>query len=491
MPKRQSLKRVPRPRGPKIAAEGLTFDDVLLVPKRSSAATRKEVDTSSQLTSNIMLAVPVISSNMDTVTEAPMAAAMAQQGGIGIIHRFMSVERQVAQVARVKRLEGLVIKDPYTIGPSITLAEARELMDKYETSLMVVDQNRLLLGILTHRDLAFERNLNKSVSSGMTKKGKLITGTLGISLKRAEALLHKHRIEKLPLVDRRGYLVGLITSKDLLKRIKFPNATKDSEGRLMVGAAIGVKEGYLSRAQALVEAGVDVLVVDIAHGHSDLAVETVKRVKGQFSNVELVAGNVATPNGVKDLQRAGADAVKIGVGPGSVCTTRIVAGAGYPQLSAIIECTKSAKVPLIADGGIRYPGDVAKALGAGSDTVMIGNLLAGTDESPGSIITRGGKRFKLYRGMAGVGANLSKKDSDGKEIEDQILLDDMTAEGVDSLVPYKGSIKEVIRNLVGGLRSGMSYSGARNIKELHQKAQFVRITLTGVTESNAHDVKEL
>ena len=475
----------------KIIGEGLTFDDVLLVPQRSGIASRKDVDTSSDLTPNIKLAIPIISANMDTITEAPMAAAMAQQGGLGIIHRFMSVENQVAQVARVKRLEGLLIKNPYTAGPNISLADAKELMDRYDTSLLIVDRDGKLLGILTFRDLRFERDFKKPVWRAMTKGKKLVTGSPGITLDKAEALLHKHRIEKLPLIDRQGRLAGLITSKDLIKRIKFPTATKDGQGRLRVGAAIGVKEGFLARAQALIEAEADVLVVDIAHGHSELAIETVKAVKRRFPKVEVIAGNVATPEGVRDLQIAGADTVKVGVGPGSVCTTRIVAGSGYPQISAIIECVKAAKVPLIADGGMRYPGDITKALAAGASTIMTGNILAGTDEAPGSLITRDGRRYKLYRGMAGVGANLDKKDTDGSDIEDQLLLDEMTPEGTDALVPYRGSVKEVLRQFVGGLRSGMSYSGAHNIKELQQKAQFVRITTAGIKESHAHDVKEL
>lgn len=475
----------------KVIAEGLTFDDVLLVPKRSGVTSRKDVDTSTQLTPKIKLAIPIVSANMDTVTESEMAASMASQGGIGIIHRFMTIERQVEQVARVKRLEGLVIRDPYTVGPDITLAEAKEPMDKYSTSLMVVDKDRKLLGVLSHRDILLEKDLSKPISLLMTKRRNLITASPNVTLERAEELLHKHRIEKLPLVDRQGRIAGLITSKDLIKRRKFPMATKDEEGRLRVGAAIGVKEEYLERAKALVEAGVDVLVVDIAHGHSDLAIETTKAVKAHFPNVEVIAGNVATADGVRDLQEAGADAIKVGVGAGSVCTTRVVAGAGYPQLSAIMECAKSAKVPIIADAGIRYPGDVAKALAAGGQTVMIGNLLAGTEESPGSVLTRSGRRYKLYRGMAGVGANLSKKDAENAEVEDQLLLDDMTPEGVDALVPYRGTVAEVIRQLVGGLRSGMSYSGAKTIPELQEKAGFVKITAAGIRESHAHDVEQL
>jgi len=475
----------------KISGEGLTFDDVLLVPQRSGVVSRKDIDISSHLTSEIKLATPIISANMDTVTEAKMAAAMAQQGGLGIIHRFMSVGQQVEEVTKVKRLEGLVIKNPYTIGPNVILAEAQELMDRFDTSLLVVDKDMKLLGILTFRDLRFEHNFKKSVSEAMTKGKKLVTGHLGITLERAEALLHKYRIEKLPLIDRQGRLTGLITSRDLLKRIKFPSATKDRQGRLMVGAAIGVKEGFLERAEVLVGAGVDILVVDIAHGHSEPAIDAVKAIKNHFPKTQVIAGNVATSEGVKDLQDAGADAVKVGVGPGSVCTTRLVAGSGYPQLSAIDNCARAANVPLIADGGIRYPGDVAKALAAGATTVMVGNLLAGTDEAPGSVLTKDGRRYKFYRGMAGVGASLDKKDAEGTPVEDQLLLDGMTPEGVEALVPYRGTAKEVLTQLVGGLRSGMSYSGAKNIKELQRKAQFVRITSAGIEESHAHDVKEL
>lgn len=472
-----------------LSEDGLTFDDVLLVPQRSGVISRKDIDTSTQLTPKIKLAIPIVSADMDTVTEAEMAIAIAQQGGIGIIHRFMPIVKQVGEVEEVKRLEAWIIRKPYTIGPNATLAEAHEVMERHNTSLMVVDKEKKLLGILTHRDLKFEDNLKKRVSETMTKGKDLVTAPPGISLEKAKTLLHKHRIEKLPLIDRQGKLVGLITARDLLKRIKFPKATKDGEGRLQVGAAIGVKKDYLERAQALVSAGVDLLVVDIAHGHSDLAINTVKAVKREFPKTEVIAGNVATPQGVKDLESAGADAVKIGVGPGSVCTTRVVTGAGYPQLSAIMECVKVAKVPLIADGGVRHPGDVTKALAAGAQTVMIGNLLAGTDESPGSVITRDGKRFKLYRGMAGYGASLSRKDAEGKEIEDQLLLDEMTPEGIDALVPYRGSVEEVLKDLIGGLRSGMSYSGARTLPELTKKAGFVRVTPAGLSESHPHNVE--
>ncbi len=384
----------------------------------------------------------------------------------------------------------MVIKDPHRVSREITVQEAREISDRYNTSLMVVDQKQRLIGIVTHRDLIFEKPDTKILAI-MTKGKDLITAPPNTAIKRAQRILHRNRIEKLPLVNKDGTLAGLITVKDILKRTEFPDATKDSEGRLRVGAAIGVRDDYFERAEMLIDAEVDVIVVDIAHGHSDMAIAAVKGLKKRFPEVEVITGNIATPSGVKDLQKAGADAVKVGVGPGSVCTTRVVAGTGFPQLSAILKCARAAKVPLIADGGIRYPGDVTKALAAGAQTVMIGNLFAGISESPGAVVTRNGKRFKLYRGMAGYGASLSRKGPRGRGEEDQLLIDSMTPEGVDALVPYRGSAAEAIRNIVGGVRSGMSYSGAQTIAQLQEKAKFVRVTLAGIRESHSHDVAEL
>ncbi|HID72479.1 TPA: CBS domain-containing protein, partial [Candidatus Micrarchaeota archaeon] len=397
------------------------------------------------------------------------------------------------QVAKVKRLEALIIKDPYTISLKSTLAEAKDLMDRYNTSLMVVGEGRELLGILTHRDIIFEEDLNKPVATAMTKKAKLITGPRGISMKRAQKLIHKHRIEKLPLVDRKGRLKGLITAKDLLKRIKFPTATKDDEGRLGVGAAIGVKKESLKRAQALINMGVDVLVVDIAHGHSDNAIDAVRALRREFGDIELVAGNVATPEGTRDLIEAGVDAVKVGVGPGSICITRVVTGFGVPQLTAVAECAAVAReynVPIIADGGIRNSGDLVKALAAGASSVMLGSLLAGTKESPGVIILRNGRRYKVSRGMASLGAVMSRPDRQPEDDEDPTWAR-VVAEGVEAAVPYRGSVNDVLDQLVGGLRSGLSYGGAMTIKELQANAEFIPITWAGLQESKPHDVEVL
>ncbi len=469
---------------------GLTFDDVLLVPRRSPVRSRGDVDTSSLLVEGIRLHIPILSANMDTVTESEMAITMARLGGLGIIHRFMSVERQAAEVARVKRAENLVVENPYTIAPETTVAQARQLMEEWDSGgLLVSDADGHLLGILTTRDVLFEDDGSRPVREVMTPRERLVTAPPGTTLAEARRILHRARVEKLPLVTEDGRIAGLITAKDIVKREQYPHATKDEKGRLRVGAAVGVKQGELERAEALVAADVDLLVLDIAHGHSDHAIEMLKRLRATFGGrVKIVAGNVATAQGVRDLAEAGADAVKVGVGPGSICITRVVTGFGVPQLSAILECARAARevgVPIIADGGIRTSGDLTKALAAGAQTVMIGGLFAGTRESPGFTVQRNGQRFKLVRGMASLSANMSRHDSADVD-PDQIV-----PEGVEAMVPYRGSVVEIVRQLVGGLRSGMSYAGAYTIAELQENAEFVPITLAGLQESKPHDVHVL
>jgi IMP dehydrogenase len=470
--------------------EGITFDDVLLIPKRSAIISRKDTDLSTRLSRNIRLNMPIISANMDTVTEANMAIAIAREGGIGIIHRFMSIEQQVHEVEKVKRSESIVIERPYTISPSNTVADAKGMMkDLGISGLLVVDNEGRLSGIVTRRDVQFEQD-KKKVANIMTKN--VIKAQYGISIEEAKDMLHKHRIEKLPLVDENNRVRGLITAKDINKMEEYPLASKDKKGRLLVGAAVGVKGDFMDRTEALLEAGADTIVVDIAHGHSENAINAIKIIKKAFPNCELIAGNVATSEGTKDLIQAGADAVKVGVGSGSICITRIVTGSGVPQLTAIMDCAKMAKdydIPIIADGGIRNSGDVTKALAAGASTVMVGSLLAGTDESPGVSITKNGKRYKIYRGMASFYASLGRKYREEGELNIEEDLNDYVPEGVEALVDYKGSVKDIIRHLVGGLRSGLSYCGARNITELQQNAKFIKMTTAGYIESMPHDVK--
>lgn len=473
--------------------EGLTFDDVLLVPRRSDVQTRKEIETRTKLSRHISLNIPVVSANMDTVTESAMAIIMAREGGIGIIHRFMSVEEQVAQVLRVKRSESIVIEQPYTLTSERTLKDALAVMrDNNVSGLLITNPDGGLTGILTSRDILFEDDLSKKVSEIMTKDKDLITAPLGIKLEEAKRLLHEHRIEKLPLVDESGLLKGLITCKDIVKMSQFPKASKDRKGRLMVGGAIGVKGEFVKRAEGLIEAGVDVLVVDIAHGHSDLAINCVREIRKNFRDVELIAGNVATPEGVLDLAQAGVDAVKVGVGSGSICITRLITGSGVPQLTAIIECAKLADelgIPLIADGGIRNSGDITKALAAGASTAMIGSILAGMDESPGITVLRYGRKYKVLRGMASIGATVGRSERELQPNDASSNLLDYVAEGVEGFIPYRGSAAEAVHQLVGGLRSGMSYCGVRSIDELRRKATFVRITNAGLKESQPHDVE--
>jgi IMP dehydrogenase len=472
--------------------DALTFDDVLLVPKRTRIRSRKDVDLSTRLSRNIKLNTPIVSANMDSVTESAMAISMAHNGGIGIIHRFMPVERQVEEVLKVKRAESVIIEEPYTIWPSATMADAKRLMqEKGVNGLLVVDANKKLLGILTARDLLFEDNDLSTVSELMTPMKSLHTAAADASIEEARQMLRKHKLEKLPLVDEDGHLRGLITSKDMVTLAERPQARKDAKGQLIVGAAVGIRESYIERARALVDAGVDVLVVDVAHGHSDRVINVVRKLKKELSQADIIAGNVATPEGTKDLIDAGADAVKVGIGSGSICITRIVTGAGVPQLTAIVECAEAAKesdIPIIADGGIRNSGDITKALAAGASSVMIGSMLAGTEESPGVTVMRNGRKYKIHRGMASVGASMKRGT---EEAEDEAALLEYVAEGVEAFVPYRGAAHEIITQLAGGIRSGLSYSGARTLAELRQNASFVRLTPAAQKESYPHDVETI
>ncbi len=469
--------------------EGLTFDDVLLVPKRSSVVSRSHVSLRTELSRNVSINMPIVSANMDTVTEANMAIAIAREGGIGIIHRFMSIEQQVNEVRRVKRAENIIIEQPYTVSQEQRLQDAISKMNEYNVSGLLVTDDERLVGILTRRDIMFESDGNKRVYDVMTKN--VITAKYGIGIEEAKDILHKYRIEKLPLVDEKNRVKGLITAKDIMRMNEYPLAAKDKKGRLLVGAAVGVKGDYMERTDKLLEAGTDIIVIDIAHGHSENAINAIKSIKKAHPTCELIAGNVATAQGTKDLIEAGVDAVKVGVGSGSICITRIVTGSGVPQLTAIMECTKVAReynVPVIADGGIRNSGDITKALAAGAHTVMIGSLLAGTDESPGVSITKNGKRYKIYRGMASFYASLGRKIREEGALAIDEDLNDYVPEGVEALVEYKGSVVEIVRHLLGGLRSGFSYCGARNIDELHRNAEFIRMTTAGYIESMPHDV---
>jgi IMP dehydrogenase len=464
---------------------GLAYDDVLIVPRRSSVASRRDVSTRSRITRMIELAVPIVSANMDTVTESAMAIAMAQTGGLGVIHRFLPIEREAAEVAHVKRFLTYVIDDPYRIAPERTVAEARaEASRRGVSGLLVTSPEGKLLGILTARDLRAEPD-ERPVSEAMTPRERLVSAPPAVSLEEARELMHKHRIEKLPLVSD-SLLAGLITMRDVEFIERFPQATRDERGRLRVAAAVGVREDYLDRAEALLRAEADALVLDIAHGHSDHALEALRALKSAWPHVEIIAGNVATASGVRDLVEAGADAVKVGIGPGFVCTTRLVAGAGVPQLTCVLDCAPAAAelgTPILADGGIRRPADVAKAIAAGADTVMVGSLFAGTSESPGDVVERGGRRYKVYRGMASRAAAAARLEGERKED----ALDQYVPEGVERVVPLKESVTEIVTELVGGLRSGMSYVGARSVAEFRQAAELIRITAAGRRESEPGD----
>jgi IMP dehydrogenase len=471
-----------------LPGEAVTYDDVLLVPAKSSVLPR-EVDVRTRLTTTIEMNIPLVSAAMDTVTESAMAIAMAREGAVGILHRNMPVEKQVEEVDKVKRSESGMILDPITLSPEKKVRDALALMSKYSISGIPIVKDEKLVGILTNRDLRFEPNLDLEISKIMTD-GRLITAPVGTTLEKAEAILQKHRIEKLPVVDKNGRLKGLITFKDIHKKKRFPRACKDRHGRLRVGAAAGVTSDTLERVAALVAAGVDVIVIDTAHGHSRGVIETVKRVKRKYPDLELIAGNVGTPAATIDLIKAGADAVKVGIGPGSICTTRVIAGVGVPQVTAIYQCSQAAKrhrVPIIADGGVKQTGDIAKAIAAGADSVMIGALFAGLEESPGEKILYEGRAYKIYRGMGSLEAmREGSRDRYFQDMEDEIQK--LVPEGIEGRVPYKGSLSEAVFQMVGGLRAAMGYCGAKNIAEMKRNARFIRMTEAGLKESHPHDV---
>jgi IMP dehydrogenase len=482
--------------------EALTFDDVLLLPARSDVVPAS-VNTQTHVTRNITLNIPIISAAMDTVTEAAMAIAMAQQGGMGIIHRNMTIEQQAGEVDKVKRSESGMIVDPITMSPDDKVSDALKVMERYRISGVPITKNRKLVGILTNRDLRFETRTDIPISKVMTKDN-LITVPVGTTLQQAEQILHKHRVEKLLVVDDKYTLKGLITVKDIQKKLKYPNAAKDAQGRLRVGGAIGATGDYLERAQELARAKVDVIAIDSAHGHSTRVLEAIKTVKSKLTEVDLVAGNVGTFDGACEIARSGADAVKVGIGPGSICTTRIVTGAGVPQITAIAEAfraVRDAQIPVIADGGIKYSGDIAKALAAGASVCMVGSLFAGTDESPGETILYQGRTFKAYRGMGSLAAmsagggeryfqesNNGDSSVAGRDDGEGNRLGKLVPEGIEGRVPYRGPLSMIIYQLVGGLRSGMGYTGAGSVPELQQKARFVRISAAGMRESHVHDV---
>lgn len=469
----------------------LTYDDVLLVPRFSDVPSRRKLATKTQLTRKITLQAPIVSANMDTVTEADMAIVMAREGGIGIIHRFMTVEEQVRQIERVKRAESYIVDKPITLTASHTVGAMRKIVDEtYTGGILILDGGEHLVGIVTTRDLLFEKDDSKQLSEIMTRE--VITAPRDTTLEKAEKILHEHRIEKLPLVDVNGKLAGLITMKDILKLTEFPNATKDARGRLSVGAALGVKPTEIKRVERLLDAGADCIVVDIAHGDSKQEIDIIKTVRKQFPSAQIIGGNVATSEGTQRLIDAGVDAVKVGVGPGSICITRIVAGAGVPQLTAVMDCAATARpqgIPIIADGGIRTSGDMVKALASGASTVMIGSLLAGTDESPGLLMTRNAHRYKVSRGMASLQASVARKVREGEGEITQEEIEEYVSEGVEAAVPYRGSAREMLSQLIGGLQSGMSYCNAHSVDELFEKAVFVRMTQVGLAESRPHDVE--
>lgn len=468
--------------------EALTFDDVLLEPAKSDVIP-SEADISTRLTRNIILNIPLVSAAMDTVTDSRMAIAMAQQGGMGIIHKNVSIEAHADEVDRVKRSESGMIVDPITMSPDQRIHEAMAAMKKYKISGLPITNKGKLVGILTNRDLRFETRLDLKVSDLMTKEN-LITVPVGTTLEKAQSILHRHRVEKLPVVDNKYRLKGLITVKDIQKKIAYPNACKDHLGRLRVGAAIGATGDFLDRAAALNKVGADVLVIDTARGHASRVISALKKLKRMYPELDLIAGNVATVEGAQALARAGADAIKVGMGPGSICTTRIVTGSGVPQITAILNCAKVVRrfgIPLIADGGIKYSGDITKAIAAGADSVMLGSLFAGTDESPGETIIYQNRSYKVYRGMGSIGA-MKEGSSDRYNQEGLQFEDKLVPEGIEGMVPYKGSIEILIPQLTGGLRAGMGYCGCNTIRELQSKSRFIRITSFGLKESHVHDV---
>ena len=470
----------------KILKEGITFDDILLVPNYSDVLP-KEVSLSTKLTKTITLNIPFMSAGMDTVTEARMAVAIARQGGIGIIHKNMSIEEQAEEVDKVKRSENGVITDPFSLSPEHFVYEANELMAKYRISGVPITEGTKLVGILTNRDLRFETDFNRKIKEVMTSEN-LITAPEGTDLMEAKKLLAEHRIEKLPLVDKEGNLKGLITIKDIEKTIMYPNAAKDKQGRLLAGAAVGVTADLLDRVDALVKSKVDVITIDTAHGHSQGVLDAVKKVKAKYPELQVIAGNVATPEATVALIEAGADCVKVGIGPGSICTTRVVAGVGVPQVTAIEECAEAAKpygVPVIADGGIKYSGDIVKAIGMGANVCMMGSMLAGCEESPGAVELYQGRKYKVYRGMGSIAA----MEKGSKDRYFQADAKKLVPEGIEGRVAYKGYLADTIYQMVGGLRAGMGYAGAHSIEELKEKATFVKITSAGLKESHPHDIQ--
>lgn len=469
----------------KFGKQGLTFDDVLLIPAHSDVLPR-DVDVRTHLTQNVTLNIPVMSAGMDTVTEAEMAIAMAREGGIGVIHKNMSIDEQAREVKLVKRSEHGIIVDPIYLAPDNTLSDADELMNKYHISGVPITENGKLVGIITNRDMRFETDLSRPISDIMTSKG-LITAPEHTTMEEAKRILQAHRIEKLPLVDDDGHLKGLITIRDIEKMRKFPNSNKDSDGRLKVAAAIGITSDVEDRVEALLDAKADVLVIDTAHGHSEGVLQTIRRLRKAFPHLELIAGNVATYDATKALIEAGVSAVKVGIGPGSICTTRVIAGIGVPQITAIYDCAKAAEgtgIPIIADGGIQYSGDIAKALGAGASCVMLGNLLAGTEEAPGEMIIYQGKNYKSYRGMGSLGA----MQAGSKDRYFQQNAKKLVPEGIEGRIPYKGHVSDVLFQLIGGLRASMGYCGAKDIKAMNEDTQFIQITGAGLRESHPHDV---
>ena len=469
----------------KIVAEGLTFDDVLLVPQRSDVLP-KDVDLSTRLTDTVRLNVPLMSAAMDTVTESELAIAMAREGGIGIIHKNLTIDEQAAQVDRVKRSEHGVITDPFFLSPDHLISDANALMGKYKISGVPICVDGKLVGIITNRDLRFETNFDQPIGNVMTKDN-LVTAPVGTTLTEAQAILGKHRIEKLPLVDKEGNLKGLITIKDIEKSIQYPNSAKDKNGRLLVGAAVGVGANFLDRVAALIDAKVDIIAVDTAHGHNTGVLEAVKKIKNKFPDVQLIAGNVATAAATRDLIEAGADVVKVGIGPGSICTTRIVAGIGVPQITAIMDCAEMADKygkRVIGDGGVKYSGDIIKGIAAGASAIMMGSMLAGTKESPGALEIYQGRSFKVYRGMGSISA----MEAGSKDRYFQEDAKKLVPEGVEGRVPYKGSLSEVVYQMVGGIRSGMGYCGKRNIEELRTNSEFIKITNASLIESHPHDI---
>ena len=469
--------------------EGLTFDDVLLVPKYSDITSRTQTNLSTKLSRNISLNIPFVSANMDTVTESSMAVAMARAGGIGIIHRFLTIQEQANEVLKVKRSGSVMIENPYTISLDKSIQDAQEYAEDKEISgLLVVDSDSKLVGIVTERDLLFA-DLSGNIRDIMTKD--VVTAKPGVTLDEAKQLLHQHRIEKLPIVDDSGLITGLITSKDITINTDFPNASKDKKGSPLVGAAVGVKGDFLERSESLLDAGADVLVVDIAHGHSENAISTIKNIKKAFPDCELIAGNIATAQGAEDLIKAGVDAVKVGVGSGSICITRVITGSGVPQLTAVMDCAKVGLdygVPIISDGGTRTSGDATKALASGASSVMVGSMLGGTDESPGTVLTKNGKRFKVYRGMASLAASIGRKSKETGSFSFDDDLNAYVAEGVEAMVPYKGTVVDILKQLSGGVRSGLSYCGAHTITQMQENAEFIKMSRAGFAESQPHDV---